>query len=399
MSQCRLGKCIIKAAVGDGEKGGIRATPWVGFGSVELFVNWYTYHAHVLFGDHACLTNSMLTTPLPILYVAIAPPVSSLSGLGIIPPASVLTSVARISEPMLTTTSLPPIMTPEEGSLTPARLQTTMPAPTPALGKILSPALEPVPYWLVQRIRTRQFVEMRDLLSDNIALHRQWEAAQGCVNVATMPMSLRPRFREVPSLMSWVYCFLTYVSVRMVDEPIEIARDMLSYCRLIIREAFRHGGEGWREYDRTFQSRVAIDPTIPWHSIRPELQATTLLGQHGASGTLCSLCQGTDHQISQCALQSWHHLPMASRLPAQSAPRQSPQRRPETLSRICSSWNSGACRYPGTCNFRHICATCQLGPHRARDCIHTPEDSTYKRPIPRQNRPPPPARTGGRQGQ
>ena len=98
--QCRLGKCIIRTAVGDGEKGGIQATPWVGFGSVELFINWYTYHAYVLFGDHACLTNSMLTTPLPILYVAIAPPVSSLSGLAIIPPASVLTSVARISEPM-----------------------------------------------------------------------------------------------------------------------------------------------------------------------------------------------------------------------------------------------------------------------------------------------------------
>ena len=310
-------------------------------------------------------------------------------------PASVITSVARVSEPMLTNTSLPPIKTPKEGSVTPAQLQTALPVPTPASGMILSLALEPVSYLLVQRIRARQFVEMRDLLSDNIALHRQWEAAQGCVNVATMPMSLLPRFPEVPSLMSCVYCFLTYVLVRMVDEPIETARDMLSYCHLIIREAFWHGGEGWREYDRTFRSQVAIDPTIPWHSIRPELQATTLLGQHGALENLCSLCQGTDNQILRCAMQSWHHPSMASRLPAQSGPRQSPQRRPETLSRICSSWNSGACRYPGTCNFRHICATCQLGPHRARDCVHTPEDSTYKHPISRRTRLPLLPRLGG----
>ena len=334
-----------------------------------------------------------------ILYVAIAPLVSSLSGLSVIRPAPVLTSVARVSEPMLTTTSLPHIMAPKEGSVTPAQLQTALLAPIPASGMILSPALEPVPYQLVQRIRARQFVEMRDLLSDKIALHRQWEAAQGCVNVATMFMSLCPRFQEVPSLMSWVYCFLTYVLVQMVDKPIETARDMLSYCRLIIREAFRHGGKGWWKYDCTSRSQVVIDPTIPWHSIQPELQATTLLGQHGVSGTLCSLWQGTDHHISQCALQSWHHPPMASHLPAQSAPRPSPQHRPETLSRICSSWNSGACQYPGTCNFRHICATCQLGPHQVHDCIHTPEDSTYKCPIPRQNPPPPPALAGGRQGQ
>ena len=200
MARCRLSKCIIRAAIGVGEKGGIRATPWVGFGSVELFINWYTYHAQVLFGDHACLTNLMLTTPLPTLYAAIALYVSSLSGLGIILPASVPTSVARVSEPMLTTTSLPPIMTPEEGSLIPAQLQTALPAPTPASGMILSQALEPVPYRLVQQIRARQFVEMRDLLSDNIALHRQWEAAQGCVNVATMPMSLALTFGKFPLL-------------------------------------------------------------------------------------------------------------------------------------------------------------------------------------------------------
>ena len=130
-----------------------------------------------------------------------------------------------------------------------------------------------------------------------------------------------PRFREVLSVVSWVYCFLTYVSVRMVDEAIETVRDMLSYCCLIIWEAFWLGGEGWWEYDHTFQSQVAIDPAIPQQSIWPKLQATTLVGQHGATG--------------------------------------------------------------------------QLGPHWAWDCVHTPEDSTYKHPTPKQNPTPPPALPGG----
>ena len=62
-------------------------------------------------------------------------------------------------------------MAPEEGSVTPVQLQMALAATTAASGMILSLALEPVPYQLVQRIHTRQFVEMRDLLSNNIALH------------------------------------------------------------------------------------------------------------------------------------------------------------------------------------------------------------------------------------
>ena len=45
-------------------------------------------------------------------------------------------------------------------------------APTQA-GLILTPAVEPVPHKLVQRIQAEQFVEMRDLLGDNIALLQQ----------------------------------------------------------------------------------------------------------------------------------------------------------------------------------------------------------------------------------
>ena len=47
---------------------------------------------------------------------------------------------------------------------------------------------------------------------------------------------------------------------------------MLAYCRLIIREALRHGGSGWQEYDRTFWCQVAIDPHLPWHSLHPRPQ-------------------------------------------------------------------------------------------------------------------------------
>ena len=122
---------------------------------------------------------------------------------------------------------------------------------TSRLGMILSPAAAPIPSRLLQRIRAGEFVEMRDLLADNVSLHHQLEDLQG-VMTAT-PAAFRPRIREVPSLSSWMYCFAAYIAVRTQDPQ---TRDMLAYGRLIIREALRHGGNGWQEYDRSFRRQL-----------------------------------------------------------------------------------------------------------------------------------------------
>ena len=39
----------------------------------------------------------------------------------------------------------------------------------------------------------------------------------------------------------------------------------------------------------------------------------------------------------------------------------------------------GACIFPSSCSYRHICATCQLQ-RKAKDCPHTSKSSIYKRP-------------------
>ena len=90
-------------------------------------------------------------------------------------------------------------------------------------------------------LQAGQFVEMRDLLANNIALLNQLSSLHG---TATLPLTTvnHTRLREVPSLVSWVYCFNAYVAVRTSDPA---TRDMLAYSRLLIREALRHGGNGW----------------------------------------------------------------------------------------------------------------------------------------------------------
>ena len=112
-------------------------------------------------------------------------------------------------------------------------------------GLILSPASEPFPQKLVDKVKSGQFLEMRALLSDNIAPMQPLEDIQGFL-VTTFGVA-RPRLCEVTSLPTWWYCFLEYMAILMPDPT---TRDQLA--RLIIREVLCYCGQSWRDYDRAF---------------------------------------------------------------------------------------------------------------------------------------------------
>ncbi len=79
-------------------------------------------------------------------------------------------------------------------------------------GLSLSPASEPIPINLVQRVRTGQFVEMRDLMSDNIALINQLSSIQGQLpwSLGVNPAPVYVRYRHwlrgcIVSIHTWPY--------------------------------------------------------------------------------------------------------------------------------------------------------------------------------------------------
>ena len=120
----------------------------------------------------------------------------------------------------------------------------------PTGGMSLSISARPVPARLVQQIRAGRFIEMRDLLWDNVAVRRHYEELHGAMGVQLLPVISRPRLREVATLPAWICCFLTYLAVSTSDAA---TRDHLTYAMLVVREAMRHGGQGWMEYDRLFR--------------------------------------------------------------------------------------------------------------------------------------------------
>ena len=175
------------------------------------------------------------------------------------------------------------------------------PSPVVALshpGLILSPTCDPFPQALVQRVRAGQFVGMQDL-ADNIGLLSQLSSLKKKLGLSCCPLSIAQGLREVPSLVSWMYCFVAYVAIRT---PYQLIREMPVYSWLIIREALKHGSPGWAKYDRVFRRQLLINPLLSWNTLERSLQAATTLGQRNTSGTLCSLCLECDHTSSQCAL-------------------------------------------------------------------------------------------------
>ena len=141
----------------------------------------------------------------------------------------------------------------------------------------------PIGAKLAQKIKSQQYVAMKELMADNMALHSQLEdlPAQAAVGACLH------RLREIDSPLSWVFCFLGYVAVRTKDSE---TRNMLSYARLIVREAQCHGGIGWLEYDKWFrQQPAALTTQHPWNELNASLHAATVMSLRSEDSKLCKL--------------------------------------------------------------------------------------------------------------
>ena len=214
------------------------------------------------------------------------------------PPALALASVPlvhevvdgrRPSSAVLTPAAVAPLVAPQVPEVESATLPSVM-LSQPGLGLSLSPATSPFPQKLVDRARSGQFVDMRALLTDNVSLIQQLDTFGGNHAFPSLPGMLRPRLREVTSLPSWIYCFLAYIAIRANDQGV---RDMLAYAHLMVREAQRHGGSGWLDYNRVFRQQAALDPSLRWNTLHPGIQAA--IGRTAGSTLLCSICREPDH--------------------------------------------------------------------------------------------------------
>ena len=120
----------------------------------------------------------------------------------------------------------------EEGSAQKAKAGSAAPF-------MLSDCLPPVLAKLVAKILKGEYVEMAELLRDNI------EAVGQCAadHASTSSSPNHPHWQEVPDFLSWLQCFGGYACIIATHKPEKI-RQLMAYQTIMIREAHSSGGGG-----------------------------------------------------------------------------------------------------------------------------------------------------------
>ena len=217
---------------------------------------------------------------------------------------------------------------------------------------ILSEGLPPVPHKLVKKIQKGDYVDMAELLRDNMELGRRQSLEAGLGGGA------RPSRREVPDLLSWIACFGMYASVVAQKYPHRV-RELWAYQTLVVHEARRCGGKGWQVYDSMFRQQAANNPKVNWSVLNSSLYSTSFLAMQTQRGRACQHCMETDHASQACALvptivsKTGQGQGFAREYDDQ---RRQPRDRTK-IRRACFNWNEGKCDLP-YCRFKHVCAKC-----------------------------------------
>ena len=327
------------------------------------------------------------------------PPGSSLTT-GIIPPAIAAMSLIGASASASQTPSSSNLVA-ATAAMTPTDSVSLPPKTGDGEPFHLASSFAPIPAKLVKRIQKLEYVDLRELLPDNLALSEKLEALP-----ARSALAPTPEHREITKIVTWVSCLASYIAIVAQTHPERVC-DMLAYMRLMVREGHKHGGTGWLKYDCIFRKNNP-GPKARWDHLDPSL--LTIVTNQGYPPRLpCHHCQEPDHAAHECALATLEQTkagPVSikgagfSRRGKRPVPYEvasfntRPQEYPPTSQSpayprfplgqrpICISWNRGQCAMPNGCSYAHVCPSCNSESHKARDCSKTPPDSLFKRPPP-----------------
>ena len=199
----------------------------------------------------------------------------------------------------------------------------------------VSPALQPVPGYLVDKIKEGKFVDFNLLRPYNL---KKLPVAEP--NQLQLTKLFRTEFRKIQNFVDWVEAWAVYAGIIAKESPEKVA-SLISYFLLLSSAQRDVPGSGWLDYDVAFRKYVVDNPSSNWGEVIPTLWMTTVL------------TRGSQPQESKEG--NLQHQPK-SNLP-------------------CFKWNAGECTY-ARCRFQHnMCSVCR-GPHKRLDCNQRPQDAS-----------------------
>ena len=133
---------------------------------------------------------------------------------------------------------------------------------------VIGPGYAPVPYKLVAKITGGQFIDLADLLPDNIRAQEIEPQAflQGKLVVA----GSKKRIVEIEDIVTWIEAF-TISSMSLCNSFSVRWRDLNQYKLLIIQTAKRFPGKSWLNYDIAFRKDAAATGSTDWSCMNADL--------------------------------------------------------------------------------------------------------------------------------
>ena len=226
---------------------------------------------------------------------------------------------------------------------------------------VLNSVLPVVPARLVKRITKGDFVDMAELLRDNLEAERRRAQSQLDTGRGVAPAGNR---REVPDFTSWVQCFALYASVVQSKFP-EKGKDLWAYLGIIASEYRRVGGSGWRLYDAVFRQQFASMESADFGTVDTTLFATTFL-TYRRSVQGCSSCLASNHDQDDGGLNPGRQIRLADAGRHRDAGRTGEHVYKRRRRGACYAWNDGK-SHATSCRIDHVCSRCH-GDHKRALC-------------------------------
>ena len=155
-------------------------------------------------------------------------------------------------------------------------------------GVYIGEGLPPVPPKLAKRIRSGEFVEMKELLSEI------------CTRGDVEPEAKR-RSRHAHDIFTWLQCFGVCASVHGFHS-LAMIPELMAYMSTIIRTSREYAGTEWHTYDTLFRKHAALRKESKWSVINPTIYARCFTSAP-RNPAKCELCLAVTHDTWDCSHQ------------------------------------------------------------------------------------------------
>lgn len=214
---------------------------------------------------------------------------------------------------------------------------------------MVGPGYSPIPYKTVAQIVAGKYVNLADVLPENIS-HQEPEPELQLMLDGRLVFSSTPKKvkRTISDLGTWVEAFTIYALI--LGKYFPHRHQDVAQCKLLILRTFHQfSGRAWLHYDQEFRKWAATDKCTDWSTMNVQLYNFNTAGAQVRPRGSASASTGSESHGSN-----------SSRI-------------------ICHSWNAGACTAPtAICRFRHTCSQCD-GNHRKTACTDHPKSGKADR--------------------